>query len=134
MQESDKNLYNKCSVHCCDLICAAKNKYYSSLGKKLNNPSTPPKTYWSIVNRLMGKKKIPAIPPIRHEGLLETNFERKADVFNAFFANQCTTWIPFPFELKNALIRLNLHVKTLVALLKTLTPTKRMGMTAYPFA
>ena len=90
--------------------------------------STPPKTYWSIVNKLMGKKKIPAIPPIRHEGLLETNFERKADVFNTFFANQCTTWINTSvFRTEKCINSLEFTREDIRCIIKHLNPNRAHG-------
>ena len=34
------------------------------MSKKLENSKTAPKTYWTILNRLIYNKKIPAIPPL----------------------------------------------------------------------
>ena len=35
-------------------------------------------------------KKIPCIPPIFHENRFVTNFKEKAELFNSFFAKQCS--------------------------------------------
>ena len=45
-------------------VVTAKEKYLYSLGNKLNNPQTGAKSYWSILNIFLHKKKIPLIPPI----------------------------------------------------------------------
>ena len=47
-----------------DAITKAKGKYFHSLGNKLNDPQTDAKSYWSILNKFLQKKKIPLIPPI----------------------------------------------------------------------
>ena len=47
------------------LIEDAKQKYLISIGRTLSNPNTGRKTYWSIVNKLLNKTKIPIIPPLR---------------------------------------------------------------------
>ena len=90
MGETDGIALHDCTTHCYDLISTAKETYLRNLGTRLNDPSTQPKKYWSIVNKLMGKIKIPTIPPILYEDNLETNFERKANIFNDFFSTQCT--------------------------------------------
>ena len=81
---------NQCSAQCCELIESSKTKYLRNIGKKLNNPDTAPKVYWSWLNRLLGKVKVPLIPPILVEGKFITKFKEKADAFNSFFSNQCT--------------------------------------------
>ena len=42
-----------------DAITKTKEKYISSLGNKLNDPQTGAKSYWSILNKFLQKKKIP---------------------------------------------------------------------------
>ena len=51
---------------------------------------TGPKAYWSILNRFLGKKKIPVIPPLLVNGIFETVFLTKSNILNKFFANQCS--------------------------------------------
>ena len=41
-------------------IEASKEKYYSRLSKKLMEPSTSPKTYWSVLKSFHNNKKYPA--------------------------------------------------------------------------
>ena len=53
-------------------------------------PSTIPKTYWSVLKSFHNNKKIPCIPPILHENSFVTNFKEKAELFNSFFAKQCS--------------------------------------------
>ena len=72
-----------------DLITKTKARYFSNLGEKLNNPLTGPKTYWSILRRFMNNVKVPSIPPLLVDGTFETDFEKKAGIFNAFFSKQC---------------------------------------------
>ena len=68
----------------------SKERYYSRLSKKLMEPSTSPKTYWSVLKSFHNNKKIPCIPPIFHENRFVTNFKEKAELFNSFFAKQCS--------------------------------------------
>ena len=64
--------------------------YYENLAKKLNNPLLQAKTYWSILTTFYNDKKIPLIPPLLVDDKFVTDMKMKADIFNNFFAKQCT--------------------------------------------
>ena len=65
------------------LIASLKNKYYSKVVKILLDPSTSPKTYWSILKTFLNNKKIPVIPPIFHDNKYITHFKQKGELFNS---------------------------------------------------
>ena len=67
-----------------------KQNYYSRMASKLTNVQRNSKTYWSLLNRFLNNKKIPLIPPLFHENKFVTDFKEKAELFNAFFAKQCS--------------------------------------------
>ena len=48
------------------------------------------KTYWSIINTFLNKCKIPRIPPLLVVGILISDCLKKAQLFNAYFLEQCT--------------------------------------------
>ena len=73
-----------------NLVMAAKEKYFSEQGKKLLDPSLGPKKYWSILNNFLQKKNIPIIPPLWENGTFVSDSAEKADIFNCYFASQCT--------------------------------------------
>ena len=75
---------------CKSAIKEAKSNYLSRLGKSLNDPAITPKTYWSILNSFVHKRKIPKIPPIRHNNTFLTDTLVKANTFTSFFAKQCS--------------------------------------------
>ena len=110
-----------------------KETYLRNLGTRLNDPSTQPKKYLSIVNKLMGKIKIPTIPPILYEENLETIFEPKANIFNDFFATQCTTWhnnasLPnFYYCTDESLSSIEFSSDDLYKIIKELNPNKVHG-------
>ena len=54
------------------------------------NTTTNPKAYWSILKTVLNNKKIPCIPPIYHSNNYITEFKEKTQIFNKFFAKQCT--------------------------------------------
>ena len=70
-------------------ILDAKNSYYLKLGKKLSDPCIGNKKYWSVVNRMIQKKKFSNIPPLLENGLFVTNIDTKANLFNDYFVKQC---------------------------------------------
>ena len=72
------------------LIEKSKNYYYSKLSQKLSNKATSSKAYWSILKTFLNDKKIPYIPPIFHDNKFVIDFRWKAELFNTFFAEQCT--------------------------------------------
>ena len=49
------------------------------------------KTYWSILKTFYNGKKIPLIPPLLVNDKFVTYMKTKADIFNKFFAEQCTS-------------------------------------------
>ena len=71
-------------------INLSKTSYYERMNSKLSDPNTTPKTYWSILKSLYCGKKVPVVPPILHMNNFITNFKEKADLFNNFFADQCS--------------------------------------------
>ena len=68
----------------------AKEKHTANMSAKLDNSNTAPKTHWSIISRILNKRKMPAIQPIPAVGKLVSNFKIKSDLFNSHFASQCT--------------------------------------------
>ena len=60
------------------------------ISRKLNDPSTTPKSYWAILNWVLKNKKIPRILPIFHNDKVISDFNEKTNLFNSFFASYCT--------------------------------------------
>ena len=72
------------------LIEANMEKYYSRISKRMINPLTSAKTYWSILKPFLNNKKIRCIPPLFNQIRCITKCKDKAKLFNNFFANQCS--------------------------------------------
>ena len=72
------------------LIEANKEKYYSRISKRMINPLTSTKTYWSILKSCLNNKKIPCIPPLFHQNRYITKYKDKTELFNNVFTNQCS--------------------------------------------
>ena len=83
--DADKDELLRITSLSSDTITKAKEKYLHSLGNKLNDPQTGAKSYWSILNKLLQKIKIPLIPPILSNGTFITNVYEKITLFNIFF-------------------------------------------------
>ena len=91
-------------------IFDAKNSYYLKLGKKLSDPRIGIKEYWSVLNRMIQKKKFSNIPPLLENGLFVTNIDTKANIFNDYFVKQCcaiTTGSTLPSFLPRSAPRLH---------------------------
>ena len=56
------------------------------------DPSTSPKTYWSILKTFLNNKNIllPVIPPIFHDNKYITDFKQETEIFNSHFSEQCS--------------------------------------------
>ena len=57
---------------------------------KLNNTQKSSKAYWSLLKYFLINKKIHLIPPLFHENRFIKDFKEKAELFNYFFAKQCS--------------------------------------------
>ena len=56
----------------------------------MNNPLLQAKTYWQILKTYYSDKNIPLIPPLFIDDKFVTDIRTKANIFNKFFAEQCT--------------------------------------------
>ena len=70
------------SEECTKQILKAKKNYILKMTKKLADSNTSPKTYWTILNRLLYNKTFPTIPPLLDDVKLVSEFCKKADIFN----------------------------------------------------
>ena len=68
----------------------SKRNCYLRMANKLNSIQKSSKAYWSHLKSFLNNKKIPIIPPILHIKAFLTNFKKKVELFNSYFANQCT--------------------------------------------
>ena len=80
----DYQILRDITSRCKSAIKEAKSNYFSRLGESLNDPAITPKKYWSILHSFLYKRKIPKIPPIRHNNTFLTDTMVKANAFNSF--------------------------------------------------
>ena len=128
--ERVKSLQNqlKCSIE------SDKEKYYLRTFKKLMDPVTSAKTYWSILNTLLNNEKIPCIPPLFHQSKYVTDFKKKAQIFNSFFNKQCSiiqNSSKFPLtldkKLENSISSITFKCNDIATIICSLGPNKGHG-------
>ena len=111
-----------------------KQNYYSRMSTKLTKFHKSSKAYWSLLKTFLNNKKIPLIPPLYHQGGFITNFKVKAELFNSFFASQCSlikndSKLPSYFNYKtgNRLSAVNFSIDDIAKILQNLDPNKPHG-------
>ena len=115
------------------LIEDAKQKYLMGIGRTLSNPNTGRKTYWSLVNKLLNKTKIPIIPPLLENGIFVLDFSAKAQIFNNFFVTQCTTIDtiseipPICHQEAPSLTDLDISDEKILRIIRSINPNKAHG-------
>ena len=125
--------YKGHSKRCTEIILIAENECMLKMSKKLKDPSTAPKSYWSILNWFLNNKKIPSISPIFHNSKVISGFKEKINLFNSFFASQCTpvsNSIVLPdisFHTSAHLNSFNITKKDILAIIKSPDPNKSHG-------
>ena len=60
------------------------------MSQKLSNKATSSKAYWSILKTFLNDKKILCIPPVFRNNKFVIDFKEKAELFNIYFAGQCS--------------------------------------------
>ena len=107
--------------------------YIQKKSNALNDKNTDPKVYWIILNNFLNNIKIPSIPPILASGKTITNIAEKANLFNNFFASQCTP-LENTSKLAPLLMKTDKRLNTIAfkdsditSIIKSLKPTKAHG-------
>ena len=85
----DRVRLQKAGAELINIIKSPKENFYKNLAKKLNDPNTSSKTYWSIMKTFVNGKNLLIIPPLLVNNNLISNFREKANIFKDFFVQQC---------------------------------------------
>ena len=115
------------------LISTTKDSYFLDLGKKLSDPKSGPKSYWSILKRFLNKIKLPTVPPLLVNRMFVTDFRKKASIFNIFFAEQCSIFyngsvLPgINYKIHKRLTNITILNEDLFRIIKDLNPNKAHG-------
>ena len=117
-----------------ELISVRKEEYYDNLSKKLNDPNTSAKTYWSILKSFYKGTKVSLIPPLLLNNKIVSDFTEKANIFNDFYASQCTpinnsSKLPSrrSFKTNNRLLTLNINKGDILKIIRNLNANKAHG-------
>ena len=101
------------------------------MSAKLTKFHKSSKAYWSLLKTFLNNKKIPLIPPLYHQGGFITNFKVKAELFNSFFASQCSlikndSKLPsyLNYKTENRLSTVNFSIDDIAKILQNLDPNK----------
>ena len=111
----------------------AKKNYILEITKKRTDSNTSPKTCWTILNHLLYNKTLPTMPPLLVDGKLVSDFCRKANVFNNFFASICTPidntscLTSFSYRTRSRIKPFHVTENDILAIIKTLDPNKTHG-------
>ena len=89
------NMYHLCAFknlqnHLNQPIQIVKQNYVNKIAQRLGDSNTSSKCYWSLLKTLLNGKKIPCIPPLFHDDKFIVDFREKSEIFNSFFADQCS--------------------------------------------
>ena len=71
------------AIEVSELISIRKEEY-NNLSKKLNDPNTSAKTYWSILKSYYKDNRVPLIPPLLVNNKIVSDFTEKANLSNDF--------------------------------------------------
>ena len=99
----------------------------------MSDPYIGPKAYWTTLNSFLGRVKIPTIPPLIINNTFESNYLKKANIFNEFFSSQCTlinnnSELPhLVFKTESRITNLNMNSETIIKIIDSLNPTKAHG-------
>ena len=91
------------------------------------------KSYWVVLNNFLNNTKIPSVPPIPISGETITNIVEKVNIFNEFFASQCTSLennSKLPLLLINTdklLNTVSIKKDYITSIIKLLNPTEAQG-------
>ena len=122
------------SEECTKQILEAKKNYILKMTNKRADSNTSPKTYWSILNRLLYNIKLPTIPLLLVDGKLVSEFCKKKQTFLiTFFASICTPienascLQSFSYRARSKIKSFHVTENVILAIIKTLDPNKAHG-------
>ena len=96
--------------------------------------ATSAKTYWSILKTFLSNKKISCIPPLFYQGKYVTDFKKKAELFNSFFAkqrsiiqNSSKRRVTLNKKTENSISSITFNCNDIATIIRSLDPNKAHG-------
>ena len=96
--------------------------------------NTSRKYYWSLLKILLNGNKIPCISPLFHGDKYIVDFQEKSEIFNSFFADQCSpisngSVLPseFPLQTDSTLSTCHFAKEDILQIINNLDPNKAHG-------
>ena len=114
------------------LVNDAKERYLVGQGAKLSQ-ACDIQQIWAIIKNFLNKSKTTIIPPILLNNAFVSDIQEKANLFNEFFAQQCTvldtgSYIPAFSPITSELLsEVPFDEDDIFSILKTLKPNKAHG-------
>ena len=68
-----------------------KARYLEKVGKTVEHPATGIKIYWSLLEIVLNKTRVPNIPPLLENDKFILDFAANDKIFNENCAKQCST-------------------------------------------
>ena len=103
------------------------------MGNRVNDPNTPQKSYWKIINRVMNKCRAPKIPPLLINNRFILDCREKAKLLNDYFSQQCKPIINnsvlsnFSFLTNKRMDQITMRNDEIIALIRNINPNKATG-------
>ena len=87
-----------------------------------------------MLKTLLHNQKFPCIPPLFHQGKYVTDFKKKAELFNSFFAKQCSiiqnsSKLPLTLSKKTekSISSITFNCNNIATIIRSLDPKKALG-------
>ena len=116
--------------------------YILNVTSKLEESHTAPKTYWTLLNRLLYNKKIPAIPPLLADGKFVSDFYEKSNILNISASiytpiKNASTLPSFSYRTNTRIKSFNITEKDIInnnlSIIKSLVSTKAYQLKLFRF-
>ena len=116
-----------------NMIKDAKDTYFRKTGSASARSETRNKSYWSLINHILNKTKLPIIPPLLENDIFVLNLKGKAEIFNNYFIAQCTSIVTgseipkFNSPIASPLTEFAISDEKILRIIRSLNPNKAHG-------
>ena len=132
-KEEDKVRLDAFRIECQIAVATSKSSYLTNMGNRVNDPNTPQKSYWKIINRVINKCRAPKIPPLLINNRFILDCREKAKLLNDLFSQQCKPIINnsvlpnFSLLTNKRIDQITIRNDEIIALIRNINPNKATG-------